>query len=77
MPRGSHLKTGVTDRHRKVAQGILLEGKPIRHAMLEAGYSNASANQGMARIRRSMPLALAYAQELEDERACQSNTSKQ
>jgi hypothetical protein len=46
MPRGSHLKTGVTDRHRKVARGILLEGKSIRQAMLDAGYSQASANQG-------------------------------
>jgi hypothetical protein len=65
MPRGSHLKTGVTDRHRKVARGILLEGKPIRTALLDAGYSQASANQGMARIRRSVPLATAYAQEVE------------
>jgi hypothetical protein len=46
MPRGSHLKTGITDRHRKVARGIVLEGKPIRRAMLDAGYSQASANQG-------------------------------
>jgi hypothetical protein len=65
MPRGSHLKTGVTERHKKVARGILLEGKPIRQAMVEAGYSKASANQGMARIRRSVPLAAAYAQEVE------------
>ena len=65
MPRGSHLKTGVTDRHRSVARGILLKGKPIRQAMLDAGYSQASANQGMARIRRSGPLATAYAQEVE------------
>jgi hypothetical protein len=65
MPRGSHLKTGVTDRHRQVARGILLEGKPIRQAMLDAGYSQASANQGMARIKRSVPLAAAYAQEVE------------
>src|SRR5215471_18893359 len=65
MPRGSHLKTGVTDRHRKVARGILVEGKPIRTAMLEAGYSKASSNQGLARIRRSKPLAAAYAQEVE------------
>ena len=65
MPRGSHLKTGITDRHRQVAKGILLEGKPIRTALLEAGYSRASANQGMARIKRSVPLATAYAQEIE------------
>ena len=65
MPRGSHLKTGVTDRHRNVARGILSEGKPIRTALLDAGYSQASANQGMARIRRSVPLAVAYAQEVE------------
>src|SRR5450432_3060186 len=65
MPRGSHLKTGVTDRHRKVAHGILVEGKPIRTALLDAGYSQASANQGMARIKRSVPLATAYAQEVE------------
>ena len=65
MPRGSHLKTGITDRHRKVARGILVEGKPIRTALLDAGYSQASANQGMARIRRSLPLAAAYAQEVE------------
>lgn len=65
MPRGSHLKTGITDRHRQVAKGILLEGKPIRTALLEAGYSRASANQGMARIKRSVPLAAAYAQEIE------------
>src|SRR5262245_16899637 len=65
MPRGSHLKTGVTERHRQVARDILLEGKPIRQAMLDAGYSKASANQGMARLRRSTPLALAYAQEVE------------
>lgn len=65
MPRGSHLKTGVTERHKKVARGILLEGKPIRQAMVDAGYSQASANQGMARIRRSVPLAAAYAQEVE------------
>jgi hypothetical protein len=65
MPRGSHLKTGVTDRHRKVAKDILREGKPIRQALLDSGYSQASANQGMARIRRSVPLAVAYAQEVE------------
>src|SRR6267154_2917567 len=65
MPRGSHLKTGVTDRHRKVARDILCEGKPIRQALVDAGYSQASANQGMARIRRSVPLAVAYAQEVE------------
>jgi hypothetical protein len=65
MPRGSHLKTGVTERHRKVAHGILVEGKPIRTALLDAGYSRASANQGLARIRRSVPLAAAYAQEVE------------
>jgi hypothetical protein len=65
MARGSHLKTGVTDRHRKVARGILVEGKPIRTALLDAGYSKASANQGMARIKRSIPLAVAYAQEVE------------
>lgn len=65
MPRGSHLKTGVTDRHRNVARGILAEGKPIRTALLDAGYSQASANQGMARIKRSVPLATAYAQEVE------------
>lgn len=65
MPRGSHLKTGITDRHRNVATGILVEGKPIRTALLDAGYSQASANQGMARIRRSLPLAAAYAQEVE------------
>jgi hypothetical protein len=65
MARGSHLKTGVTDRHRKVARGILLEDKPIRQALLDAGYSQASANQGMARIKRSVPLAAAYAQEVE------------
>jgi hypothetical protein len=65
MPRGSHLKIGITDRHRQVAKGILLEGKAIRTALLEAGYSQASANQGMARIRRSVPLAAAYAQEIE------------
>jgi hypothetical protein len=65
MPRGSHLKTGVTERHRKVAHGILVEGKPIRTALLDAGYSRASANQGLARIRRSVPLATAYAQEVE------------
>jgi hypothetical protein len=65
MSRGSHLKTGITDRHRQVARGILLEGKPIRRAMLDAGYSQASANQGMARLRRSAPLATAYAQEVE------------
>jgi hypothetical protein len=65
MPRGSHLKTGITDRHRKVAHGILVEGKAIRTAMLDAGYSQASANQGMARIKRSVPLAAAYAQEVE------------
>ena len=64
MPRGSHLKTGVTDRHRDVAYGILVEGKPIRTALLDAGYSQASANQGMARIKRSIPLAVAYAQEI-------------
>jgi len=65
MARGSHLKTGIIERHRKVARSILLEGKPIRMALLEAGYSKASANQGMARIRRSAPLAAAYAQEIE------------
>src|ERR1700722_13752461 len=65
MLRGSHLKTGVTERHRRVARGILVEGKPIRTAMLEAGYSQASANQGLARIKRSKPLAAAYAQEVE------------
>ena len=65
MPRGAHLTTDITDRHRKVARGILLEGKPIRQAMLDAGYSQASANQGMARLKRSAPLAAAYAQELE------------
>src|SRR5215471_2054138 len=65
MPRGSHLKTGITDRHRQVARGILVEGKPIRQAMLDAGYSLASANQGIARIKRSQPLAVAYAQEVE------------
>ena len=65
MPRGSHLKTGITDRHRQVAHGILVEGKPIRTALLDAGYSQASANQGMARIKRSLPLAAAYAQEVE------------
>jgi len=65
MPRGSHLKTGITDRHRQVARKVLAEGKPIRTALLEAGYSQASANQGMARIRRSVPLAAAYAQEIE------------
>ncbi len=65
MPRGSHPKTGVTERHRKVAKGILCEGKPIRTALVDAGYSQASANQGMARIRRSVPLAAAYAQEVE------------
>ena len=65
MPRGSHLKTGITDRHRQVARGILLEGKPIRQVLLDAGYSQASANQGIARIKRSVPLAAAYAQEVE------------
>jgi hypothetical protein len=65
MARGSHLRTGVTDRHRKVARSILVEGKPIRTALLEEGYSKASANQGMARIKRSVPLAVAYAQEVE------------
>jgi hypothetical protein len=65
MARGSHLTTGVQDRHRRVAKGILCEGKPIRRALLDAGYSEASANQGMARIRRSVPLAVAYAQEVE------------
>src|SRR5215467_11405502 len=65
MPRGSHLKTGVTDRHRQVAADILVKCKPIRQAMLDAGYSQASANQGMARIRRSLPLAAAFAQEVE------------
>jgi len=61
MPRA----IGVTDRHRKVAHGILVDGKPIRTTMLDAGYSHASANQGLARIRRSVPLAAAYAQEVE------------
>ncbi len=65
MPRGSHLKTGVTDRHRQVANDILVKGKPIRTALLDAGYSQASANQGMARIKRSVPLAVAYAQQIE------------
>ncbi len=65
MPRGSHLKTGITERHRQVARKILVEGKPIRTALLESGYSRPSANQGMARIRRSVPLAAAYAQEIE------------
>ena len=57
--------TGIKDRHRQVARKVLAEGKPIRTALLEAGYSQASANQGMARIRRSVPLAAAYAQEVE------------
>src|SRR5882762_8969294 len=65
MARGSHLKTGVLDRHLRVAKDILCEGKPIRQALLDSGYSQASANQGMARIRRSVPLAVAYAQEVE------------
>jgi len=64
MPRGSHLRTGVTKRHRKVAHGILPEEKPIRTGLLDAVYSQESANQGMARIRRSVTLAVAYAQEL-------------
>jgi hypothetical protein len=45
MPRGSRLTTGITDRHRKVAHGILVEEKPIRTALLEAGYSQASAEE--------------------------------
>lgn len=33
---------------------------------LNAEYSRASANQGMARIRRLVPLTVAYAQEVHD-----------
>ncbi len=63
--RGSNLKTGVTERHRRVAREILAEGKPIIRAMADNGFSAKSARQGMARIKRSKPLALAYAQEVE------------
>jgi hypothetical protein len=52
----------VTERHQQVARRF--GGKPIRPALLEAGYSPPSANQGMARLRRSIPLAAAYAQEI-------------
>ena len=63
--RGANLKTGITERHRNVARDILIEGKPIIRAMADNGFSEKSAKQGMARIRRSKPLALAYAQEVE------------
>jgi hypothetical protein len=63
--RGANLKTGITERHRQVAREILIEGKPITRAMADNGFSAKSAKQGMARIRRSKPLALAYAQEIE------------
>jgi hypothetical protein len=63
--RGANLKTGITERHRQVAREILIEGKPITRAMADNGFSAKSARQGMARIRRSKPLALAYAQEVE------------
>lgn len=63
--RGSNLKTGVTECHRRVAREILAEGKPIIRALADNGFSEKSARQGMARIRRSKPLALAYAQEVE------------
>jgi hypothetical protein len=63
--RGANLKTGITERHQKVAHDILVEGKSITRAMADNGFSEKSAKQGMARIRRSKPLALAYGQEVE------------
>ena len=63
--RGANLRTGITDRHQRVAREILVEGKSITRAMADNGFSAKSAKQGMARIRRSKPLALAYAQEVE------------
>ena len=63
--RGANLKTGITERHRNVAREILAECKPIIRAMADNGFSEKSARQGMARIKRSKPLALAYAQEVE------------
>ncbi len=63
--RGANLKTGVTERHCKVAHDILVEGKSITRAMADNGFSEKSARQGMARIKRSKPLALAWVQEVE------------
>ena len=52
-------KPKVTDKHRKVA-GALRRGATDREALLEAGYSEASANKGITSMQREVP-ALAEA----------------
>ncbi len=56
-------KTKVTDRHRKVARS-LRRGATDREALLEAGYSEASANKGITNMQREVP---ALAQAIHDE----------
>ena len=52
-------KPKVTDKHRKVASA-LRRGATDREALLEAGYSEASANKGITSMQREVP-ALAEA----------------
>ncbi len=50
MPR----KPKITGKHRTVASA-LRRGVTDREALLEAGYSEASANKGITRMQRVVP----------------------
>ncbi len=52
-------KPKVTEKHRKVARG-LRRGLSGRQALLEAGYTDTSANKGITSMQREVP-ALAQA----------------
>ena len=52
-------KPKVTERHRKVARG-LRRGLSGRQALLEAGYTDTSANKGITSMQKQVP-ALAQA----------------
>ena len=56
-------KAKVTDKHRKVARA-LRRGVTDREALLEAGYSEASASKGITRMQREVP---ALAQAIQEE----------
>ncbi len=56
-------KVKVTEKHRQVARG-LRRGLSGREALLEAGYSEASANKGITNMQREVP---ALAEAINDE----------
>ncbi len=61
-------KAKVTEKHRKVARG-LRRGLSGRQALLEAGYTDTSANKGITSMQREVP---ALAQAINEEIAQQA-----